>query len=394
MCKKYCANSTWSTVPRRSARHWSCVFSRFEFRGGRMAACQQSPGPLCHRNPENSLFTQKYLRRTPLVQAAAFAIGMLLPAANAGALWKDKLELFVSEAITHDDNVFRLSDAADPATTIGSSSTADTYTTTTAGLRFDVPVSRQRFLGELGWYHNNYNRFSEFDFTGNNARALWQWQAGNRLSGQLGYTQRKALSSLSNVQSGVQSTTANPVHKQDGYFNAAYMMTPRWRLKGELIDSRSSNTVPEFQVNDINIDGTGLGVSYGAPAENKIGVNMRVADAELPFPQLVAGTPVDNAYEQRNVDLVTSWTITGHSRLNARLGRVDRNYDQFPERNFDDTTYHAAYEWRATGKLRLTAEAQRDISLYEEVNTGFVFLRGVALRPAFDLTPKITISGA
>jgi len=303
------------------------------------------------------------------------------------------VEVFVSEAITHDDNVFRISDAADPAATIGSSSTSDTYTTTGLGFRFDVPVNRQRFLGELAWNSNRYNRFTELNFTNHNARAVWEWQAGNQLSGQLGYAQRKSLTSLSNVQSGVQSTTPNPIHKQDTFFNAAYMLTPRWRLKGELTDNKASNTVPEFQVNDINIDGTGLTVSYVSPAGNEVGVNMRIAEALFPFPQLVAGNLVDNAYRQRNVGVVTNWTISGNSRLSAQLGRVDRNYDQFPERNFDDTIYHAAYEWKATGKVSLTAEAQRDISPYEEVNTGFVFLRGVALRPAFNLTEKINIWG-
>ena len=320
--------------------------------------------------------------------------GMFLPVTNAVALWQDRLEVFVSEAITHDDNVFRLSSASDPASTIGSSSTADTYTTTGLGFRFDVPVSRQRFLGELGWNHHRYHRFTEFNFTDHNARAVWEWQAGNQWSGQLGYAQRKSLTSLSNVQSGVQSTTPNPIHKQDAFFNAAYMLTPRWRLKGELTDSSSTNTVPQFQVNDIDIDGTGVTVSHVSPAGNEVGVNIRIAEARFPFPQLVAGTLVDNAYRQRNAGLVSSWTISGNSRLTAQLGRVDRNYEQFPERDFDDTTYRAAYEWKATGKLILTAEAQRDISPYEEVNTNAVLLHGIALRPSFDLTEKISISGA
>ena len=80
------------------------------------------------------------MRRRDL-QAAIVVAGMLVPVADATALWKDKVEVFVAETITHDDNVFRLSDASDPATTIGSSSKGDTYTTTLLGFRFDVPVS-------------------------------------------------------------------------------------------------------------------------------------------------------------------------------------------------------------------------------------------------------------
>lgn len=340
------------------------------------------------RSNDGALFWPRAL------QAAIIVAGIFSPVTNAVALWNDKLEVFVAETITHDDNVFRVSGESNPATGLGSSSKGDTYTTTSLGFRFDVPVSRQRFLGELSWNDNRYDRFTVLNFTGHNGRAIWQWQAGNDLSGQVGYTSTRSLASLANVQGGVQSSTPNPVEKRNAFFNAIYMLTPRWRLKGELTDSRESNAVPEFQVNDVGINGTGLTVSYVTPADNEVGVNIRVAEARYPYPQLVAGNLVDNAYRQQYVALVSGWTISGRSHLSAQLGRVKRSYDQLSQRDFENTIFHAAYEWKATGKLTLTADVQRDISAIEEVNTGFVFVQGVALRPAFKLTEKINIAGA
>ena len=331
------------------------------------------------------------LRRRDL-QAAIVVAGMLVPVADATALWKDKVEVFVAETITHDDNVFRLSDASDPATTIGSSSKGDTYTTTLLGFRFDVPVSRQRFLGELSWSDERYDEFTVLNFTGHNGRAMWKWQAGNDLSGELGYTEVRELASLANIQGDVQSSAPNPLKTQRTFLNAAYMLTPRWRLQGELSKRKQTNDV--FQENDTSINGTELTGSYITPADNQIGVSLRVEDAEFPYPQLVNGLPLDNAYSQRNVAAVLGWTPTGHSRIRARAGWITRDYEQLPQRDYDGSMYRIVYDWNPTGKFTLTAILQRDISPDEQVNTSFALVKGIALYPTLRLTEKISISAA
>jgi hypothetical protein len=55
--------------------------------------------------------------------------------------------------------------------------------------------------------------------------------------------------------------------------------------------------------------------------------------------------------------------------------------------------YHAAYNWMATGKLKISAIAQRDISATEQITTSFVLVKSVALRPTLRLTEKIKVSG-
>jgi len=331
------------------------------------------------------------LRRRDL-QAAIVVAGLLAPVADAAALWNDKLEVFVSETITRDDNVFRLSDASDPVTAIGSSSKGDTYTTTSPGFRFDVPVSRQRFLGELTWNDERYNEFTVLNFTGHNGRAMWKWQAGNDLSGELGYTEVLELASLSNIQGDAQSSAPNPLKTQRTFLNAVYMFTPRWRLQGEL--SRRQQTNEVFLENDIGINGTELTGSYITPAGNQVGLSLRVEDAEFPNPQLVNGQPVDNAYSQRNVAAVLGWTPAGHSRISARAGWITRDYEQLPQRDFDGPMYRVAYDWNPTGKFTLTAILLRDISPDEQVNTSFALVKGITLYPTLRLTEKISISGA
>jgi hypothetical protein len=87
------------------------------------------------------------MRARPWKTVALMIAGTIVPATNAHALWEDRLALFALETVTHDDNVFRISSAVDPASVLRSSSAGDTYQTTSLGVNLDVPVSRQRFRG-------------------------------------------------------------------------------------------------------------------------------------------------------------------------------------------------------------------------------------------------------
>jgi exopolysaccharide biosynthesis operon protein EpsL len=326
--------------------------------------------------------------------AAIIVAGILVPVTDAVALWDDRLELFVAQTLTRDDNVFRISSGLDPAAALGSSSKGDTSSTTSLGFNLDVPVSRQRFQGGVTWNKTRYDRFTVLNWDGHQGQGIWLWQVGNDISGKLGYTETLSLGWLANVQSGVQSSTPNFLTTRRAFLNAAYMLTPRWRLRGEAGRLKQSNEVPERKVNDASTDSVDLTVSYVMPVDNQIGLGTRVEESRLPNRQFVAGDLFDNSYRQQSVAAVTDWTLTGSSRVSARVGSVRRSYTQLPQRDFEGSTFRAAYDWTPTGKLMLTATAQKDISTIEQVNIGLVLVKGVALRPALRLTDKVNLAGA
>jgi exopolysaccharide biosynthesis operon protein EpsL len=326
--------------------------------------------------------------------AAIIVAGVLVPVTDAVALWDDRLELFVTQTLTRDDNVFRISSGLDPAAALGSSSKGDTSSTTSLGFNLDVPVSRQRFQGGVTWNKTRYDRFTVLNWDGHQGQGIWLWQVGNDISGKLGYTETLSLGWLANVQSGVQSSTPNFLTTRRAFLNAAYMLTPRWRLRGEAGRLKQSNEVPERKVNDASTDSVDLTVSYVMPVDNQIGLGTRVEESRLPNRQFVAGDLFDNSYRQQSVAAVTDWILTGSSRVSARVGSVRRSYTQLPQRDFEGSTFRAAYDWTPTGKLMLTATAQKDISTIEQVNIGLVLVKGVALRPALRLTDKVNLAGA
>jgi len=307
---------------------------------------------------------------------------------QALALWGDQLEIFGAETITYDSNVFRISGDVDPNTAINSSKKSDWSSLTQVGVNLNMPVGRQRILAGFSYNFWRYDRFRQLDFEGYDARALWLWQLGNDLSGQVGYTESKSLSSFTNF-----STTApNQLKTDRAFVTAAYMLTPSWRLNGGADGAEQRNGDPARRVNDVDITGFDAGVTYISRAGNQIGLALRSEDGNYPNNQVVAGIPVNNSYTQNTAALVMDWTFSAQSHLNVRGGWVERKYDQVPQRNFDDSTGRVQFDWRPTGKLTITGIALKEISPVEDIQTSFVLVRGFALRPRWQITEKTALA--
>ncbi len=332
-----------------------------------------------------------------ILRGSAMAAALLVAAGNAHALFDGRLEPFVSYALTRDDNVFRLSAQSDPASVLGTPSTSDTHKTTSAGLNFNVPAGRQRFVGGAWVNDNRYDQFTVLDYSEVHGRAAWHWQAGNDFSGRIGATTDRALASLANVQEGVQLGTPNALRTRKAFVDAAYLLTPRWRLRGEVDRLEQENEVVALAVNDMTRDSVGVEMSRISRAGNRIGLALQAQDASLPNLQPVSADLIDNSYRQTRVRLVTDWTLSGRSHLIASAGKVRRSYTQLPERDYQTGIYHVAYKWKPSGKFTLLATAQRDIGAPDEINAGvnigFVLAEGIALRPMYQWTEKLSVSG-
>jgi exopolysaccharide biosynthesis operon protein EpsL len=314
--------------------------------------------------------------------------GLFLPAMEAFALWDDKLTLFAEEKATHDDNVFRISKDVDPAS-ISSSSRGDTYRTTSLGFNLDTPVSRQRFQVGYTWIATRYNQFTDLDSDGHDARAIWLWQLGNDASGQLGYTETSTLASFAYIQ----ARTLDLLKTRQAFLNAAYLVTPRWRVRTGVSELEQTNSDTARRINDVSLLSAEMAVSYVTPGSTSVGLSTRVEDGRFPNREVVVGSPFDNAYRQYSGGIVADWTVSGVSYLSARADRVSRRYAQRPQGDFDGNTAHAEYDWKPTGKFWLAATVRRDISPYQDIQSSFVLVKGLTLRPKLSVTEKIDVSG-
>jgi exopolysaccharide biosynthesis operon protein EpsL len=327
--------------------------------------------------------------RAGRVWAVAFLLCAFGHTQQAFALLGDRLEVFVSETVTYDSNLFRISKNASAFGLIGSTDRSDTYFTTSAGFNFNVPFSRQRFIGGFAVNDVRYDRFSDMNYTGHEGRAVWLWELGNSLSGQVGVTDTKTLASFINFQTRLRDT----VTTRTVFANGSWLVNPSWRLRAGVDQLQQDHSEASRQAQNIEVTGAEGSVSWISRAGNSIGVLVRNEEGHYPNREVVGGSTFDNRYSQGAVSALLDWTITPASHVYGRIGRVKREYAQLSQRDFSGTVWRAVYDWTPGGRFSLSAIAQRDISVYEDVRTSFVLVEGFALRPAYRISEKLRLEG-
>lgn len=320
--------------------------------------------------------------------AAALGASLLVPASNALALLGDRLEIFASEQITYDSNPFRLSRGVNNFVALGNTNRSDVIFTTSGGFNLNIPVSRQRFVAGLTLSDVRYNRFSDLNHTGRDGRAVWLWEVGNQLSGQVGVTDNRSIVSFINFT----TRSRDLVTTQTAFANVSYLVNPSWRLRAGVDGLKQEHSVAANQAQDVEVGGAEGSITYISRAGNSIGLLVRNDEGRFPNRQVVAGTTFDNRYTQRAAYAVLDWSITPRSRLSGRLGALKRDYDTVTARNFSGGVWRAVYDWTPGGKLSIAAIAQRDILIFEDIRTSFVLAKSVALRPEYRYSEKLLLA--
>jgi exopolysaccharide biosynthesis operon protein EpsL len=332
-----------------------------------------------------------FWRRAIGASGSALAAWAALLPGPAWALWNDRIEVFASENVTYDSNVFRTSLKLDPTLVTGSPERGDTVSTTALGFLLDVPVSLQRFQAGYTWYTSRYNRFTDLNHDGRVAFATWNWSVTPRLTGDLGYQEQSNLASFANIQ----GRRPDLVTSRMAFASGAWMATPSWRLHSIVNAGQTSHDDPvRAATNDIENASVEAGVSYVSPQENRIGIAARAERGRSPHDFVVFGAPFNNAYHQDSIGVQGRWVVTGLSRFDGRADYTRREYDQLPQRNYSGPTGRATYTYTPTGKITIAATAQRDVAPLEDVSASFVLVTGVTVRPDWAITEKVNIRGA
>lgn len=291
----------------------------------------------------------------------------------------------VSGGLYHDNNLFRLSDSVSPLSVLGTDHKSDTIYRVAAGLKADIPVSRQRLLFDAQVDDYKYDRFSRLDHVGYRAGGAWKWQVASALSGDIGYSRQRYMANLAELQ----SQTKDMITVDHAFANAGLLVTPRWRVRGgldwykydhgdlarESIDSRTSSAT--------------VGLDYVTPANNSVGAQVKYTDGNYPNREVIATSTVDNQYKETEASAVMHWMVTGKSTFDGRLGYTRRTHEQVPQRDFSGATGRLSLDWSPAAKTILNFAAWREIRSVEDFAASYVLTKGVGFGPSWAPTSKL-----
>ena len=299
------------------------------------------------------------------------------------------MEVWAAENVTHDTNVLRLSKNIDP-TTPRPSQLDDWIYSTHVGATFNAYEGQQHFNGEATYYRSNFKFFNDFDFNGYTANVNWAWVVNPVANGTLGYSDQRGLASFANIQEAIPDL----VTTRQLYATGIYNITPRWRANGGFTAGESTHGSVERQVNDIQDQAVEAGLSYVTPLENTAGVFTRFEHGRLPHSVNLNGIPFESQFDQSGVGAMTTYVLSGHSRIDARVEYIDRRYNEGSlQTNFRGPIARALYIWTPTGKITVNAALSRDVGPAEDVTSQFVLVTGGYIRPEWRITEKVSLKG-
>jgi hypothetical protein len=315
-------------------------------------------------------------RRRPRFGRTAYCLLWLLVAFDACGDETAPLKPYLEGTVTHDSNVFRISDGVAPITVINSPERGDTFRALVAGLAIDWAAGNQRFVANAAFNGVRYQRFTLLDFNGHDARGSWLWRVGDVASGEVGAADTYSLASFANLL----SPTPDNFQLRRQFGNGTFVLAPHWRVRLAADRLTQDNSDPALGFDNVTVAGAEMAVTFVSEAGSSAGVRARLETGRFPNLQPVGAATIDNAYRQSSVGPVLNWTPSAASRIVARAARESRRYDQLPSRDFDVDTARIEYTWMPTREISLLLVAQREISPDEYIRSSAVLVKGIELR--------------
>jgi hypothetical protein len=287
--------------------------------------------------------------------AAGLALLMAAPA------WAQSSPYYAagSLAFSHDSNLFRLAGDQVPGP---DESRADTLTSTALVAGVNQGIGRQRVAGSLTLRDNRFARNDRYNNQSYNGQLGLDWSTVERISGSLSFSAARALSTFNAegvgllLQKNLETTQAANAVVRVGLVTAysLELSAGQRRIRNSLDDER-------IRARDFNQDSASLGLAWRPGGALSVVVALRELRGEYPtFRRDAAGDFEADRFKQQQVDLLTTWQVSGASGLDLRLNFGDTQYVANENRNFSSVNGSLGWLWQATGKLRVNTRYTRD----------------------------------
>lgn len=298
----------------------------------------------------------------------------------------DVVNFTAGATMLYDDNVFRLSGAADPNRFLGTSRRDDLLTVTSAGIRINKPVSLQRFELDASYTEFRYQRFGQLSYGAFNYLGTWRWSLTPKFTGSVSTERRQSLNSFADFIGFVRNLRTDETTR----FNAAYQLDGAWRVIGGATDYERRNSQPFLAEQDLRQSAVEAGVRYDFASGSSVSAVARgVAGKFINRSAPAAASLIDTGYSDSEFEGRAAWLFSAKSRLDARLTWTDRTHENFSQRDYRGLTGNAVLTWGVSAKTRVRTTVSRNLSSFQQASSSFTRVHRVALEPEWQVTSKV-----
>jgi hypothetical protein len=252
------------------------------------------------------------------------------------------------QTLTHDNNLYRLSDTAVAST---GASRSDTVSATTLSAGLDQTVSRQRLRAEAALDILRYAKNDQLDHEGHTLAVGWQGATVDRLSAEAWASRVRVLrpfdtrivdgSSLRNIETS-QAVGAGLRLGGEG------RLTMEGGLIGRDVDF-SARAAPTTALRSHSLQ---AGLRWRPEGSGTLGLGLRRTEGRYP--------ELGDRWTTNAIDLSARWEPSGASQLWLRLSPLRARHARAEARDLSGLSGAAQWQWEPTGRLRLTARLLRE----------------------------------
>jgi hypothetical protein len=315
--------------------------------------------------------------------AAAPAASIAQPVAMPTQV-SDVLSFDVGGGFEHHSNLFRIPNGP-----------SDTVLRGLFGVRFEREVSLQRFAAYATLEPVKYLEYSGYDYLGYALGGTWDWEVGRPIFGQVAVRFSQTQSTFDSI-GFAQNNLIDQVFARG---LAGFRLTQSWSVIGAIDYLSAENSLITQRPADFDRIGTEAGFRYVPGGAVELDFVWRGEAGEYPNRQVfdatgnLLPTAVDNAYSQDGLLMRLGYRPNEVSRITGSIGYVRRSFDNISQRDFDGIIGGVDLQWPLSGAVLMRASLTRSIDTAELLNANYIDVVGIALRPTWTASSRVSIDG-
>lgn len=278
----------------------------------------------------------------------------------------------VGAGVAHDSNILRAATAV-----------SDDIGILTASVQVDKRYSLQRLTLQAQAHRYQFRDFSNLDYSTLTYAGAWHFQFTPRLQGVLS-ADRRQNRDITNV------TLASDrlFLRTDRQEQAEVTLLGRggWRTLAGLTHTRSRSDDPRSLEASPTVSSVHVGGGYEFPSGTQLTARMRRGDGDY------GGAASAIGFRETEPSVSITWPLTVKSRLDARIGYLDREHHAQPARDFKGFVSQASARWEYSPRTALTVGWARDLGSYELGSGGRIRSGRLFLEPSWKPSEKTALT--